>query len=176
MSGMVRTRSSDGGAWDLYRPLVPVYREPLYTGGYKMWVSDESWSLQQSPGSRMAAPAVLLLTLGAVRGLPQPQGYWWMGNSGSFGDVADGDIPAEDYSVDDGGVDYDYNSNTDTNNGGYASAGYGPPARPPVTSSEEPARAVNGDPAGDVSSLGQLSNDINERNTNFAGRMLLIDP
>ena len=141
-----------------------------------MWVSDESWSLQQSPGSRMAAPAVLLLTLGAVRGLPQPQGYWWMGNSGSFGDVADGDIPAEDYSVDDGGVDYDYNSNTDTNNGGYASAGYGPPARPPVTSSEEPARAVNGDPAGDVSSLGQLSNDINERNTNFAGRMLLIDP
>merc|ERR1719336_3828235 len=104
----------------------------------------------------MAAPAVvLLLTLGAVHGLPQPQGYWWMGNSGSFGDVADGDIPTEDYSVDD-----DYNSN--------ASGGYGPPGRPPVISSEEPARAVNGDPAGDVSSLGQLSNDINERNTNFA--------
>merc|ERR1711884_57239 len=116
--------------------------------------------LQQSPGSRMAAPAVLLLSLGAVRSLPQPQGYWWMGNSGSFGDVADGDIPAEDYSVDD-----DYNSNA---NGGYASAGYGPPARPPVISSEAPARAANGDPAGDVSSLGQLSNDINERNTNFA--------
>merc|ERR1739842_99190 len=112
---------------------------------------------------RMAAPVVLLLTLGTVHSLPQPQGYWWMGNSGSFGDVAD----AEDY-IDDRGVDYDYNSN---GNGGYASAGYGPPARPPVTSSEEPVRAVNGDPAGDVSSLGQLSNDINERNTNFAGRM-----
>merc|ERR1712038_2128977 len=108
---------------------------------------------------RMAAAVVLLLTLGAVRSLPQPQGYWWMGNSGSFGDVAD----AEDYI--DEGVDYDNNSN---GNGGYASAGYGPPARPPVTSSEEPVRAVNGDPAGDVSSLGQLSNDINERNTNFA--------
>jgi len=35
--------------------------------------------------------------------------------SGSFGDITDGDIPAEDYSVDD-----DYNSNT---NGGYASGG-----------------------------------------------------